>query len=89
MPRTLLEKINNYEWRIPRSYKPCMKTDAIVFADEHLLEKMEGDLTLEQAANVACLPGIRLYSYVMPDGHQGYGFPIGGVAGFDVDEGVI
>jgi len=89
MPRTLLEKINNYEWRIPRSYKPCMKTDAIVFADEYLLEKMEGDLTLEQAANVACLPGIRLYSYVMPDGHQGYGFPIGGVAGFDVDEGVI
>jgi len=66
-----------------------MNTDAIVFADEYLLEKMESDLTLEQAANVACLPGIKLYSYVMPDGHQGYGFPIGGVAGFDLEEGVI
>lgn len=89
MPRVKLEKISEYEWRIPRGFKPCMRTDAIVFADEHLLEKMEGDLTLEQAANVACLPGIRLSSYVMPDGHQGYGFPIGGVAGFDVEEGVI
>lgn len=89
MPRVRLEKMSEYEWRIPRGYKNCMNTDAIVFADEFLLDKMEGDLTLEQAANVACLPGIRLYSYVMPDGHQGYGFPIGGVAGFDVEEGVI
>lgn len=89
MPRIKLEKISDYEWRIPVGAKPCMKTDAIIFADEYLLEKMEGDLTLEQAANVACLPGIQLYSYVMPDGHQGYGFPIGGVAGFDIEEGVI
>lgn len=89
MTRISLEKISEYEWKIPRKYKPCMKTDAVVFADEYLLDKMESDLTLEQAANVACLPGIRLYSYVMPDGHQGYGFPIGGVAGFDIEEGVI
>ena len=89
MPAIKLEKINEYEWRIPSTFKNCMKTDAIVFADEYLLDKMESDLTLEQAANVACLPGIILYSYVMPDGHQGYGFPIGGVAGFDVEEGVI
>ncbi|MEM1627959.1 MAG: RtcB family protein [Desulfurococcaceae archaeon] len=89
MPRARLERIDNYEWRIPAGYKSCMKTDAIIFADEYLLEKMESDLTLEQAVNVACLPGIRLYSYVMPDGHQGYGFPIGGVAGFDLEEGVI
>jgi len=89
LPRIKLEKISDYEWRIPVGAKPCMKTDAIIFADEYLLEKMEGDLTLEQAANVACLPGIQLYSYVMPDGHQGYGFPIGGVAGFDIEEGVI
>ena len=89
MTRVRLEKINDYEWRIPRGAKPCMSTDAIVFADEDLLEKMKTDLTLEQAANVACLPGIQLYAYVMPDGHQGYGFPIGGVAGFDVETGVI
>ena len=89
MARIKLERISDYEWRIPAGTKPCMKTDAIIFADEYLLEKMESDLTLEQAANVACLPGIQLYSYVMPDGHQGYGFPIGGVAGFDLEEGVI
>lgn len=89
MAKIKLQKVNEYEWLIPRNEKPCMNTDAVVFADEHLLEKMESDLTLEQAANVACLPGIKLYSYVMPDGHQGYGFPIGGVAGFDTEEGVI
>jgi len=89
LARLKLERISEYEWRIPKGAKPCMNTDAIIFADEYLLEKMESDLTLDQAANVACLPGIKLYSYVMPDGHQGYGFPIGGVAGFDVEEGVI
>ncbi len=89
LTRVRLEKISDYEWRIPKGSKPGMRTDAIVFADEELLEKMKTDLTLEQAANVACLPGIQLYAYVMPDGHQGYGFPIGGVAGFDVEEGVI
>ncbi|MEM4623025.1 MAG: RtcB family protein [Desulfurococcaceae archaeon] len=89
MSKIKLQKIGDYEWMIPKNAKPCMRTDAIIFADEYLLEKMESDLTLEQAANVSCLPGIRLYSYVMPDGHQGYGFPIGGVAGFDTEEGVI
>jgi tRNA-splicing ligase RtcB len=89
LARVRLEKVGDYEWRIPAGFKPCMKTDAIIFADEYLLEKMESDLTLDQAANVACLPGIELYSYVMPDGHQGYGFPIGGVAGFDIEDGVI
>ncbi len=88
-PNIRLEKISEYEWRIPKGIKPCMNTDAIVFADETLLEKMKSDLTLQQATNVACLPGIKLSAYVMPDGHQGYGFPIGGVAGFDVEEGVI
>ncbi len=89
MARIRLEKVGDYEWKIPAGFKPCMKTDAIIFADEYLLEKMESDLTLDQAANVACLPGIELYSYVMPDGHQGYGFPIGGVAGFNIEDGVI
>ncbi|MEM2235375.1 MAG: RtcB family protein [Desulfurococcaceae archaeon] len=84
-----LEKIDKYVWKIPKGSKACMSTDAIIYADDHLLEKMKSDLTLEQAANVACLPGILRASYVMPDGHQGYGFPIGGVAGFDYDEGVI
>lgn len=89
MVRVKLEKISEYEWLIPRNYKNCMRTDTVVFADESLLKEMSEDLTLEQGANVACLPGIRGYAYVMPDGHQGYGFPIGGVAGFDLEEGVI
>ncbi len=81
-----IKKISDYEWMIDKSYKKCMKVPAIIFADEFLLEKMQSDLTLEQAANVACLDGILLASYVMPDGHQGYGFPIGGVAGVSVEE---
>lgn len=86
-----LKRIGEYEWKIEKGYKQCMKTPAIIFADEVLLQKMQQDLTLEQAANVACLQGIQQASYVMPDGHQGYGFPIGGVAGMDVEEenGVI
>ncbi|MCD6530279.1 RtcB family protein [Candidatus Bathyarchaeota archaeon] len=60
-----------------------------VFADESLLEKMKTDRTLEQCANVAHLPGIYKYAITLPDGHEGYGFPIGGVAATDYYEGVI
>ncbi|RJS83051.1 RtcB family protein [Candidatus Bathyarchaeota archaeon] len=60
-----------------------------VFADETLLEKMKTDRTLEQCANVAHLPGIYKYAITLPDGHEGYGFPIGGVAATDYYEGVI
>lgn len=66
-----------------------MKVPAVIFADEFLISKMSEDLTLEQAANVSCLPGIERASYVMPDGHQGYGFPIGGVAGVRADDGYV
>ncbi len=84
-----LKRIDKYVWEIPQSYKRGMRVPAKIFADEILLEKMRGDLTLEQAANVAFLPGIYKYSIVLPDGHQGYGFPIGGVAAFDANEGVL
>lgn len=85
-----LKKIGKYEWMIPKGAKSCMKVPSIIYADELLLEKMKQDLTLVQAANVACLPGIQKYSLVMPDGHQGYGFPIGGVAATDPEEdGII
>jgi tRNA-splicing ligase RtcB len=66
-----------------------MNTDGIVFADERMIETIRDDKSLDQVANVACLPGIVGYSMGMPDIHWGYGFPIGGVAGFDLDEGVI
>lgn len=85
-----LQRVSEYEWVIPKGAKPCMRVDAVIFADDFLVKKMMEDLTLEQAANVACLPGIQRSSFVLPDGHQGYGFPIGGVAGTAIDEdGVI
>jgi tRNA-splicing ligase RtcB len=84
-----LEKVDNYTWRIPIAFKKGMRVPGVVFADEFLLRKMLEDLTLVQCANVAFLPGIYKYSITLPDGHQGYGFPIGGVAAIDADEGVI
>ena len=68
-----------------------MLVPARIYASEDLLREMqtEGDLTLEQIRNVATLPGIEKYSVLLPDGHQGYGFPIGGVAAVDASEGVI
>ncbi|MEM2666965.1 MAG: RtcB family protein, partial [Candidatus Bathyarchaeia archaeon] len=83
-----LEKVNDYTWRIPK-YKPGMRVPGIIFANKELLEKMQTDRTLEQCANVAHLPGIYKYSITLPDGHEGYGFPIGGVAATDYEEGVI
>ncbi len=85
----VLKKLEDVVWEIPQDYKRGMRVPARVFADELLLQKMQSDLTLEQAANVAMLPGIYKYSIVLPDGHQGYGFPIGGVAAFDHEEGVL
>lgn len=83
-----IEKVNDYTWRIPQ-YKPGMLVPGVVFANRDLLEKMQTDRTLEQCANVAHLPGIYKYSITLPDGHEGYGFPIGGVAATDYEEGVI
>jgi tRNA-splicing ligase RtcB len=83
-----LEKIDEYTWRIPK-YKPGMRVTGRVFADKELLDKMQTDRTLQQCTNVAHLPGIYKYSITLPDGHEGYGFPIGGVAATDYEEGVI
>jgi tRNA-splicing ligase RtcB len=86
--RVPLEKIDEYSWCIPK-FRPGMRVPGMVFADKNLLEKMRTDRTLEQCANVAHLPGIYKYAITLPDGHEGYGFPIGGVAATDYDEGVI
>ena len=86
--RVQLEKIDDYSWRIPM-YKPGMRVPGRVFANADLLEKMKTDRTLQQCVNVAHLPGIYTYAITLPDGHEGYGFPIGGVAATDYDEGVI
>ncbi len=82
-----LQKINDSTWEIPK--QGDMKVPARIYASRKLLESIRKDMTLEQARNVACLPGILCTSYTMPDAHQGYGFPIGGVASFDLDEGII
>ncbi|MEO0085796.1 MAG: RtcB family protein [candidate division WOR-3 bacterium] len=84
-----LEKIDENRLRIPRSYKPGMRVDGIIYADAALLENIKADQAPEQVANVATLPGIECCSLAMPDIHWGYGFPIGGVAAFRLDEGVI
>ncbi|MBT7102290.1 RtcB family protein [archaeon] len=82
-----LKKISDVEWEIP--VEDGMLVPGRVFASEELIKNIKGDKSLEQIKNVAKLPGILRASYAMPDMHQGYGFPIGGVAAFDVDKGVI
>ena len=86
--RVPLEKLDDYSWRIPK-YRSGMRVTGLVLADKNLLSKMRTDRTLEQCSNVTHLPGIYKYAITLPDGHEGYGFPIGGVAATDYDEGVI
>jgi len=88
-PKVPLERIDRYSWRIPQKYKSGMRVPGLVLADEDLLEKMKTDRTLEQCANVTYLPGIYKHAITLPDGHEGYGFPIGGVAATDYEEGVV
>lgn len=84
-----LEQIDEYRWRIPKSYKPGMRVDGIIYASKRMIEQIKQDQAPEQVANVAHLPGIVEASLAMPDIHWGYGFPIGGVAAMDLEEGVI
>jgi len=81
-------KINDYTWEIPRGAKPGMKVPARLIASKRILDDFDAGV-IEQITNVACLPGIRKYALCMPDGHRGYGFPIGGVAAFSRTGGVI
>ncbi len=82
-----LKKISDVEWEIPA--EGDMNVPGRIFASEELMNLIKDDKSLEQVMNVAKLPGILKASYAMPDMHQGYGFPIGGVAAFDVETGVI
>jgi len=83
-----IKKISDYVWEIPTSEKEGMLVPARIYATEKLMGEMDKGV-FEQVTNVACLPGIQKYSYCMPDGHWGYGFPIGGVAAFSLEDGVI
>ncbi|MCX5695994.1 MAG: RtcB family protein [Candidatus Omnitrophica bacterium] len=84
-----LEKIDDFRWRIPKAYKPGMRVPGIIYCDEKLLKDIRQDKALEQVANVAFLPGIVNASLAMPDIHWGYGFPIGGVAATDPENGGV
>ncbi len=87
MSEIQLTKINDYLWEIPK--QGGMLVPARIYATEKMIKDILSDNAPEQAANVAHLPGIVGYSLAMPDIHWGYGFPIGGVAAFDVNSGVI
>jgi len=84
-----LEPAGECRWRIPKSYKRGMRVDGIIYADDRLIQDIRKDNAAEQVANVACLPGIQRASLAMPDIHWGYGFPIGGVAATDPEEGGV
>jgi tRNA-splicing ligase RtcB len=81
-------QISETLWEIPASYKQGMRVPARIYASRKLLQEMDAGV-FEQVTNVATLPGILKYSFCMPDGHWGYGFPIGGVAAMDPEHGVI
>ncbi|MDP2480185.1 MAG: RtcB family protein [Candidatus Palauibacterales bacterium] len=87
-PETLeLTRLDDHRWLLPR--RDPMRVDGIVYADDRLIEDVRHDESLRQVANVACLPGIVGRSIGMPDIHWGYGFPIGGVAAFDPEQGGV
>ena len=84
-----LKYINDTEWEIPKGYRHDMRVPVRIFATRELLEQVMGDKSLEQAVNATTLPGLVGAVVVMPDMHQGYGFPIGGVAATEYPRGVI
>ena len=81
-------RISDTVWELPKTYKPEMQVPARIYATEKLLKDMD-DGVFDQISNVACLPGIIKHAFCMPDGHWGYGFPIGGVVAMNPDKGVI
>jgi len=83
-----IKQVSDVAWEISPSYKQGMNVPARLYASKKLLDSMDSGV-IEQVTNVACLPGIVRYSYAMADAHWGYGFPIGGVAAFDTEKGVI
>lgn len=82
-----IQRIDDTKWRIPRH--GGMRVDGVVYADDAMMAEIREDQSLQQVANVAHLPGILQASLAMPDIHWGYGFPIGGVAAMDAEDGVI
>src|SRR5438046_6986044 len=84
-----LEKVDSCCFRIPKAYRPDMRVDGLIFANDRLIESIRKDQAPDQVANVATLPGIQSASFAMPDIHWGYGFCIGGVCATDPAEGGV
>jgi tRNA-splicing ligase RtcB len=84
-----VERVGSYLWRIPPEAKPGMRVPALVVADESLMAQIRSDASLEQIANGAMLPGIVRAALAMPDIHQGYGLPVGGVVATSMEDGVV
>lgn len=89
MSSLIPKKIGNMTYKIEKDEALGMKVPVIIYADDQLLEKMMTDRTIKQAVNVSTIPGILQNVVVLPDGHEGYGFPVGGVAAMDAEEGMI
>src|SRR5204862_1750754 len=89
MSELTLTPIDDELWEMPRGAVSGMRVPARLFADRELLAAIQRDHSLEQLANVATLPGIVEASLAMPDIHQGYGFPVGGVAATEAPDGVV
>ncbi len=95
--KSLITRVGNHEivnegdfkYVIKKDESKGMRVPVTIYADENLVSKMALDRTIDQAANVATLRGVVKHVVVLPDGHEGYGFPVGGVAGMDLEEGVI
>ncbi len=82
-------RVDNCVWELSQDYNDAMQAPVRIFADEEVFSQAFGDRSVEQLINVSMLPGIVNYAMAMPDMHQGYGFPIGGVAAFDYDDGLV
>ncbi len=83
------DRIDEYIWELSQDYNDEMQSPVRIFANEEVFSQAFGDRSVEQLINVSMLPGIVNYAIAMPDMHQGYGFPIGGVAAFDYEEGIV
>jgi tRNA-splicing ligase RtcB len=83
------QALSPWLYEVPRSARSDMRVSARVYADQTLWEQIGRDRSVEQLVNVATLPGIEGHAYAMPDAHEGYGFPVGGVAAFRAEDGVI
>src|ERR1700741_2148075 len=84
-----VERVGPFLWRIPPDARPGMRVPALVVADDALMRAIRTDASLEQIANGATLPGIVKAALAMPDIHQGYGLPVGGVVATDASDGVV